>query len=331
MTTDAVIAALGSSRVGEFQAVGLVSTAHFVSHFHSLVLPPLFLFLKQRWGVGFVELGLALTIGSIVSVAAQLPMGYLADHLGPRRLLITRALPRRLCDRLGGPRRFLRLAAAGDGPARHRQRHLSPGRLRDPLGQDRPLAHRPSLLGPHLRRHARRRDRAGDNAGSRHHDRNSHRAHHSGPRRAAGGPADRLGARPREQARTATGESCASHRGGRRAATHGILPGDPRPDCLFRPSQPVEQRDHQLFGRCPDERLWLAVLGGEFGAERLPDGECLWRAGRRVRRGQDAPPRPGRRRRFRGQRGHHPAGRHDRLRTAACWSRRWASPDFSPV
>jgi MFS family permease len=75
-------------RVGEFQTVGLVSTAHFVSHFHSLVLPPLFLFLKQRWGVGFVELGLALTVGSIVSVAAQLPMGYLADHLGARRLLI---------------------------------------------------------------------------------------------------------------------------------------------------------------------------------------------------------------------------------------------------
>src|SRR5271169_1692577 len=86
-----VSASIAAPRVvkgGEVQAVGLVSAAHFVSHFHSLVLPPLFLFLKQRWNVGFVELGLALTIGSVVSVTTQLPMGYLADHFGPRRLLI---------------------------------------------------------------------------------------------------------------------------------------------------------------------------------------------------------------------------------------------------
>jgi MFS transporter, FSR family, fosmidomycin resistance protein len=86
--TTASIAAPRLGRGGEFKAVGLVSSAHFVAHFQALVLPPLFPLLKARWGVGFVELGLALTVYAIVSVAAQLPMGYLADRFGSRKLLI---------------------------------------------------------------------------------------------------------------------------------------------------------------------------------------------------------------------------------------------------
>jgi MFS family permease len=87
MTTDSIAAGRRGTG-GEFQAIGLVSSAHFVAHFHMLVLPPLFPFLREHFGVGFIELGLALTIGSLASVAAQLPMGYLADRWGSRRLLI---------------------------------------------------------------------------------------------------------------------------------------------------------------------------------------------------------------------------------------------------
>ncbi len=76
------------SRGGEARAVGLVSAAHFVGHYHMLVVPPLFALLKVRWGVSFVELGLALTVYAMVSVAAQLPMGWMADRFGSRKLLI---------------------------------------------------------------------------------------------------------------------------------------------------------------------------------------------------------------------------------------------------
>jgi MFS family permease len=86
MTAEAVAGRL--VRRGEFHTVTLVSSAHMVGHFQVLVLPPLFPFLRPRLGIGFVELGLALTVYAVATILAQLPMGWLADRFGSRRLLI---------------------------------------------------------------------------------------------------------------------------------------------------------------------------------------------------------------------------------------------------
>jgi MFS family permease len=66
----------------------LISIAHWVSHFHLLVLPMLFPFLKAQLGVGYIELGFALTVFGVVSGLTQAPAGYLADHIGARKVLL---------------------------------------------------------------------------------------------------------------------------------------------------------------------------------------------------------------------------------------------------
>src|SRR6185312_11883889 len=70
------------------RTLAAISTAHWVSHFHMFVLAMLFPFLKDQLGVSYIELGFALTVFAVVSGLTQAPIGYLADRIGARKILL---------------------------------------------------------------------------------------------------------------------------------------------------------------------------------------------------------------------------------------------------
>ena len=79
---------LAASRPGYARVVGVVSAAHFVSHYYILLLPPLLPFVRADYGVSYTQLGLALAAFNVVSAVLQTPAGFLADWLGARILLV---------------------------------------------------------------------------------------------------------------------------------------------------------------------------------------------------------------------------------------------------
>ena len=84
-----VLAASQQTKIdGSLRTLAAISTAHWVSHFHLFVLPMLFPFLKEQLGVGYIELGFALTVFAVTSGLTQAPIGYLADHIGARKVLL---------------------------------------------------------------------------------------------------------------------------------------------------------------------------------------------------------------------------------------------------
>ena len=76
-----------SRRGHDRKVIGLISAAHFVSHFYILLLPPIFGLVKAEFGVSYTALGLALTAFNLVSATMQTPTGFLVDRIGPRAIL----------------------------------------------------------------------------------------------------------------------------------------------------------------------------------------------------------------------------------------------------
>src|SRR2546423_14040605 len=77
----------GATRTNDTRIVSLICAAHFVSHFYILVLPPLFPFIRDYYGVSYTQLGFALTAFNVTTALCQTPAGFLVDRIGPRFVL----------------------------------------------------------------------------------------------------------------------------------------------------------------------------------------------------------------------------------------------------
>src|SRR5262245_44428261 len=86
--TQAIELPLPSARATENRLVGGVCFAHFVSHIYIMLLAPVFIFVREDYGVSYTELGLALTAFNVTSTVFQTPTGFLVDRVSARMVLI---------------------------------------------------------------------------------------------------------------------------------------------------------------------------------------------------------------------------------------------------
>jgi len=79
---------LEPARAPYIRVVGVVSAAHFVSHYYIIVLAPLLPFVRDEYQVTYTQIGLAFAAFNVVTAMFQTPAGFLVDRLGARALLI---------------------------------------------------------------------------------------------------------------------------------------------------------------------------------------------------------------------------------------------------
>jgi MFS family permease len=70
------------------RVIAVVGIAHGVSHFFHLILPPLFPWLKDAFGLSYSELGLLVTLFFVISGVGQSLAGFVVDRVGPVPVLL---------------------------------------------------------------------------------------------------------------------------------------------------------------------------------------------------------------------------------------------------
>ena len=86
--TQAIELPLPSTSASERRLVGGVCFGHLVSHYYITLLAPLFVFVREDYGVTYTELGLALTAFNVLTSALQTPTGFLVDRVSARIVII---------------------------------------------------------------------------------------------------------------------------------------------------------------------------------------------------------------------------------------------------
>jgi MFS transporter, FSR family, fosmidomycin resistance protein len=72
----------------DVRVIGLVGSAHFLSHFFQLTLAPLFPLLRAEFGVSYATLGALVSVFYLASGACQFAAGFAVDRFGARPVLL---------------------------------------------------------------------------------------------------------------------------------------------------------------------------------------------------------------------------------------------------
>lgn len=81
------MASIAESMQPQVKVLSLVSAGHFMSHFYSMSIPPLMIYLNKDLGISYALIGVILGAKSMTSGLLQLPAGMAVDKYGAKTIL----------------------------------------------------------------------------------------------------------------------------------------------------------------------------------------------------------------------------------------------------